>query len=93
MLEELNLIEIQIGLGKNSQNFEASTSLHIIEAPRSIEEGEENRDPNPEHIEAAIIDNADVSMQSIINENFDDNDMEKKEEVQLDQVQQDENNG
>lgn len=91
-IEELNLIEMQIGLGKNSQNFEASTSLHIIEAPRSIEEGEENRDPNPEHIEAPIIDNADVSMQVIISENFDDNDMEKKEEVQLDQVQQDENN-
>lgn len=84
---------MQIGLGKNSQNFEASTSLHIVEASRSIEEGEENRDPNPEHIEAAIIDNADVSMQSIINENFNDNDMEKKEEVQLNQVQPDENNG
>ncbi|KAL6422265.1 hypothetical protein ACFW04_010554 [Cataglyphis niger] len=93
LIEELNLIEMQIGLGKNSQNFEASTSLHIVEASRSIEEGEENRDPNPEHIEAAIIDNADVSMQSIINENFNDNDMEKKEEVQLNQVQPDENNG
>lgn len=93
LIEELNLIEMQIGLGKNSQNFEASTSLHIVEASRSIEEGEENRDPNPEHIEAAIIDNADVSMQSIINENFNDNDMEKKEEVQLNQVQPDETNG
>ncbi|XP_050463176.1 pinin [Cataglyphis hispanica] len=93
LIEELNLIEMQIGLGKNSQNFEASTSLHIVEASRSMEEGEENRDPNPEHIEAAIIDNADVSMQSIINENFNDNDMEKKEEVQLNQVQPDENNG
>lgn len=84
---------MQIGLGKNSQNFEASTSLHIVETSRSIEEGEENRDPNPELIEAAIIDNADVSIQSIINENFDDNDMEKKEEIQLNQVQSDENNG
>lgn len=93
LIEELNLIEMQIGLGKNSQNFEASTSLHIVETSRSIEEGEENRDPNPELIEAAIIDNADVSIQSIINENFDDNDMEKKEEIQLNQVQSDENNG
>lgn len=84
---------MQIGLGKNSQNFEPSTSLHIEEASRSIEEGEENRDPNPEHIEAEIIDTADASMQSIINENFDDNDMEKKEEVQLSQDQPDENNG
>lgn len=92
LVEELNLIEMQVGLSKNSQNFEASTSLHIVETSRSIEEGEENRDPNPEHIEAAI-DNPDVSMQSIINENFDDNDMEKKEEIQLNQVQPDENNG
>ncbi|XP_070156091.1 pinin [Polyergus mexicanus] len=92
LIEELNLIEMQIGLGKTSQNFEASTSLHIVETSRSIEEGEENRDPNPEHIEAAIIDNADVSMQSI-NENFNDNDMEKKEEVQLNKIQPDENNG
>lgn len=93
LIEELNVIEMQIGLGKNSQNFEASTSLHIVETSRSIEEGEENRDPNPELIETAIIDNADVSIQSIINENFDDNDMEKKEEIQLNQVQSDENNG
>ena len=97
LIEELDLIEIQIGLGKHSQNFEASSSLHTVEAPRLIEEGEENRDPNPEHnIEAAINDNADISMQSIINENFDnDNDhtVEKKEDVQLDQVQPDVNNG
>lgn len=92
LVEELNLIEVQIGLGKHSQNFEASSSLHTVEAPRLIEEGEENRDPNPEHnIEAAINDNTDISMQSII-ENFD-NTTEKKEEVQLDQVQPDVNDG
>ncbi|XP_012217379.1 pinin [Linepithema humile] len=92
--EELNLIEVQVGLSKQSQNFEASTSLHTVEAPRSIEEGEENRDPNPEHNEDIINNDVDVSMQSIINETFDDNqDVEKKEEVELDQVQPDENNG
>jgi len=94
LVEELNLIEIQIGLGKHSQNFEASSSLHTVEAPRLIEEGEENRDPNPEHnIEAAIDDNADISVQSIINESFDNDHVEKKEEVQLDQVQPSVNNG
>ncbi|XP_011635389.1 pinin, partial [Pogonomyrmex barbatus] len=96
LVEELNLIEIQIGLNKHSQNnFEESASLHTVEAPRSIEEGEENRDPNPEHnIETTINDNTDISMQSIINENFDDeHTTEKKEEIQLDQVQPDANNG
>lgn len=95
LVEELNLIEVQIGLGKHLQNFEGSSSLHTVEAPRLIEEGEENRDPNPEHdIEAAINDNVDISMQSIINENFDnDHTVEEKEEIQLDQIQSDVNNG
>lgn len=97
MVEELNLIEVQIGLSKHSQNFEASSSLHTVEAPRLLEEGEENRDPNPEHnIEAAINDsndNADISIESVINENFDNDHTEKKEEVQLDQVEHDVNNG
>ncbi|KAG5329648.1 PININ protein, partial [Acromyrmex charruanus] len=96
LIEELNLIEVQIGLNKHSQNFEASSSLHTVEAPRLLEEGEENRDPNPEHnIEAAINDsndNADISIESVIDENCDDH-TEKKEEVQLDQVQHDVNNG
>jgi len=96
LVEELNLIEIQIGLSKHSQNFEASSSLHTVEAPRLLEEGEENRDPNPEHnIEATINDNndnADISIESVINENCDDH-TEKKEEVQLDQIQHDVNNG
>lgn len=95
LVDELNLIEAQVGLGKHSQNLEGSAALNIVVAPRSIEDGEENRDPNPEHtVEAPISDNADVSMQSIINENFNnDHDVEKKEEIQLDQVQPDENNG
>jgi len=95
LVEELNLIEVQIG-SKHSQNFEASSSLHTIEAPRLIEEGEENRDPNPEHnIEVAISNsNVDISMQSLINENLDnDHTTKKKEEAQLDQVQSDVNNG
>ncbi|KAL0123338.1 hypothetical protein PUN28_005700 [Cardiocondyla obscurior] len=91
LIEELNLIEAQIGLNKHSQNFETSSTVHTIEAPRLIEEGEENRDPNPEHnIEAAINDDTainDISMQSVINENFDnDHNVEKKEDEQLDQV-------
>ncbi|TGZ51336.1 Pinin [Temnothorax longispinosus] len=95
LVEELNLIEVQIGLGKHSQNFEASSSLHTVEAAPLIQEGEENRDPNPEHnIETAINDNADISIQSIINENFDnDHTIEKKEEVQLEIVQPEVNNG
>lgn len=96
LIEELNLIEVQVGLGKHSQNFDGSASLNTIVPPRSLEDGEENRDPNPEHsIEATIDNNAAVStIQSIISETFDeDHDIEKKDEVQLDQVQQDENNG
>lgn len=94
MIEELSLIEVQTGLNKHSQNFEISSSLHT-ETPRLIEKGEENRDPNPEHNIGTIInDNADISMQTIISENFnDDHTVEKKEEVQLDQVQSDVNNG
>ncbi|KAH0951991.1 hypothetical protein HN011_005436 [Eciton burchellii] len=95
LVEELNLIEVQVGLSKHAQNFEGSASLHAVEAPRSVEEGEENRDPNPElNIEASINDNVDITMQSVIHENSDnDQDIKVKEEVQLDQVQLDENNG
>jgi len=95
LVEELNLIEVQVGLSKHAQNFEGSTSLHAVEAPRSVEEGEENRDPNPElNIETSINDNVDISIQSVIHENSDnDHDIKVKEEVQLDQVQLDENNG
>ncbi|XP_071580561.1 pinin isoform X1 [Temnothorax nylanderi] len=94
LVEELNLIEVQIGLGKHSQNFEASSSLHTVEAAPLIQEGEENRDPNPEHnIETAINDNADISMQSIINENFDNDHTVEKKEVQLEMVQPEVNNG
>ncbi|RLU18898.1 hypothetical protein DMN91_009256 [Ooceraea biroi] len=98
LVEELSLIEVQAGLGKHAQNFEGSAPLHTVEVPRSVEEGEENRDPNPElKIEISINDPVDdpVSMQSMINENSDnDHDVENKEEkVQLHQVQLDENNG
>lgn len=95
-VDELNFIELQIGLGKHPQNFEESTPLNTVEASHPIEEGEENRDPNPEHtVESTVeIDNATVSIQPIINENFDNNhDMEmKEEEIQFDQVPLDENN-
>lgn len=96
LIEELSLIEVQIGLGKHSQNFDGSVSVNTIAPSRSLEDGEENRDPNPEHsIEATIDNNTAVStMQSIISETFDDDhEMEKKDEVQFNQVQQDENNG
>ncbi|EFN77246.1 pinin [Harpegnathos saltator] len=96
LIEQLNLIEAQIGLGKHSQNFDGSASLNTVVPSRSLEDGEENRDPNPEHsIEATTDNNAAVStIQSIISETFDDDqDMEKKDEVQLDQVQQDKKNG
>lgn len=96
LIEELSLIEVQVGLGKHSQNFDGSASLNTVAPPRSLEDGEENRDPNPEHnIEATIDNDAAVStMQSIISETFnEDHDIEKKDEVQLDQIQQDENNG
>lgn len=95
LVEELNLIEVQIGLGKHSQNFDGSVSLNTVIPSRTLEEGEENRDPNPEHSIETTIDNnpATSAMQSIISETFDENhDMEKKDEVKLDQVQQDENN-
>lgn len=97
LIEELSLIEVQIGLGKHSQNFDGSVSVNTIAPSRSLEDGEENRDPNPEHsIDEATIDNntAVSTMQSIISETFDDDhEMEKKDEVQFNQVQQDENNG
>lgn len=96
LIEELGLIEVQVGLDKHSQNFDGSAPLNTVAPTRSLEDGEENRDPNPEHsIEATIDNNAAVStMQSIISETFnEDPDIEKKDEVQLDQVQQDENNG
>ncbi|XP_020299862.1 pinin [Pseudomyrmex gracilis] len=94
--KELKLIEAQIGLGKLSQNFEVSGPLHTAEAvPRSIEEGEENQDPNPENnTESAVNDDTDVPMQPMKKENFDDDHKtEETEDVKFHQVQSDENNG
>lgn len=93
--KELKLIEVQIGLGKLSQNFEVSGPLNTTEAPRLMEEGEENQDPNPENNTESVIvnDDTDVPMQSMKKENFDDHKTEETEDVHFHQVQSDENNG
>ncbi|XP_076662392.1 desmosome associated protein-like protein pinnin isoform X1 [Halictus rubicundus] len=96
LVEELELIEVQVGLGKHQQNFDGSTSLNAAaEVQQSAEEGEENRDPNPEkNSESEINETADVSVKSEKDENYDNNsnEVEKKEEVQVEEAK-DENNG
>lgn len=95
MLDELELIEVQVGIGKLQQNFDGTTTLNTsAEVQQSTEEGEENRDPNPEQApEPETIETVDVSVKSEKDENYDNsNDTEKKEEVQVDEAK-DENNG
>lgn len=96
LVEELELIEVQVGLGKHPQNFDGSTALPApAEVPQSAEEGEENRDPNPEKsLESVQNETEDVSVNSEKDENFDNvNDVENKDKVQVDDVEKDENNG
>ncbi|CAL7943085.1 unnamed protein product [Xylocopa violacea] len=95
LVEELELIEVQVGLGKHQQNFDGSATLNTAaEVQQSTEEGEENRDPNPEKsLEPETNETVDVSMTSEKDENYENtNDVEKKEEVQVDEAK-DENNG
>lgn len=95
LVEELELIEVQVGLGKHQQNFDGSASLAATtEVQQSTEEGEENRDPNPDNnLEVETNEVVDVSVKSEKDESCDNsNEIEKKEEVQVDEVI-DENNG
>ncbi|XP_017892082.1 pinin isoform X2 [Ceratina calcarata] len=95
LVEELELIEVQVGLGKHQQNFDGSTTLSATtEVPQPTEEGEENRDPNPEkNSEPESNETTDVPVKSEMDETLEGaNDLEKKEEVQVDEAK-DENNG
>lgn len=95
LVEELELIEVQVGLGKHQQNFDGSATLNVTaEVQQSVEEGEENRDPNPEKTSESETNEAiDVTVKPEKEENCDKSkEVEKKEEVQVDEVK-DENNG
>ncbi|XP_076183790.1 desmosome associated protein-like protein pinnin [Ptiloglossa arizonensis] len=95
LVEELELIEVQVGLGKHQQNFDGSATLNVTaEVQQSVEEGEENRDPNPEkNSESETNEAIDVTVKPEKEENCDKSkEVEKKEEVQVDEVK-DENNG
>ncbi|XP_053979126.1 pinin [Hylaeus anthracinus] len=96
LVEELELIEVQVGLGKHQQNFDGSASLNATaEVQQSVEEGEENCDPNPEKnsesetneepenisVKPEKVENCDISKE-----------VEKTEEVQVNEIK-DENNG
>lgn len=95
LVEELELIEVQVGLGKHQQSFDGSATLNTTtEVQQSTEEGEENRDPNPEQtVEPENIEEPAAPVKFEKDENYDNsNDVEVKEEVQVDEAK-DENNG
>ncbi|XP_029045564.1 pinin isoform X1 [Osmia bicornis bicornis] len=95
LVEELELIEVQVGLNKHQQSFDGSTTLNApIEVQQSTEEGEENRDPNPEqNIEPEITETVAPPVKFKKDENCDNtNDVEVKEETQVEEAK-DENNG
>lgn len=90
MVEELEKIEGQIGFGKNQQTFEIpSLSVTVDDEQRSLKDGEENRDPNPE------INNGELSQEVImasppkVNHNDHDvsimnnSDVQKEEEMEV----------
>lgn len=95
LLEELELIETQIGLGKQQQNFDGNTSLNAPEeVSQTAEEGEENRDPNPENnVETTKIEDLNVSIKMEKDEDVVENAVEINDEEQVDQIKKDENNG
>ncbi|XP_015190642.1 PREDICTED: pinin isoform X1 [Polistes dominula] len=95
LLEELELIETQIGLGKQQQNFDNNTVLAAPEeVSQTVEEGEENRDPNPDNnVEPTKIDDIDVSIKMEKDEDNVENAVEKDDDKQVDQIKKDENNG
>lgn len=95
LVEELELIEVQVGLNKHQQNFDESTSLNApTEVQQSTEEGEENRDPNPEqNIEPENTETVAPPVKFEKDENYDNsNDVEVKEETKVEEAK-DENNG
>ena len=95
LVEELELIEVQVGLNKHQQSFDGSTTLNApIEVQQSTEEGEENRDPNPEqNIEPETTETVAPPVKFEKDENCDNtNDVEVKEETQVEEAK-DENNG
>ncbi|XP_012149097.1 desmosome associated protein-like protein pinnin isoform X1 [Megachile rotundata] len=95
LVEELELIEVQVGLGKHQQSFDGSATINTTtEVQQSTEEGEENRDPNPEQtVELENNEEPAPPVKFEKNENCDNsNDIEVKEEVQVDEAK-DENNG
>lgn len=90
LVEELEKIEGQIGFGKNQQTFEIpSLSVTVDDEQRSLKDGEENRDPNPE------INNGELSQEVImasppkVNHNDHDvsimnnSDVQKEEEMEV----------
>lgn len=95
LLEELELIETQIGLGKQQQNFDGNASLNVPEeVSQTVEEGEENRDPNPENnVEMTKVEDLDVSIKTEKDGDVVENVVEKTDEKQVDQIKKDENNG
>ncbi|XP_034189661.1 desmosome associated protein-like protein pinnin isoform X1 [Osmia lignaria lignaria] len=95
LVEELELIEVQVGLNKHQQSFDGSTTLNApTEVQQSTEEGEENRDPNPEqNIEPEPTETVAPPVKFEKDENYDNtNDVEVKEETQVEEAK-DENNG
>ncbi|XP_066584263.1 pinin [Prorops nasuta] len=49
LLDELEVIEAQIGINKRQQNLDGNSSLNTSMETSQLPEGEENRDPNPEN--------------------------------------------
>lgn len=94
LLEELELIETQIGLGKQQQNFDGNASINVPEeVSQTAEEGEENRDPNPDNnVETTKVDDLDVSIKTEKDENVVEKVIEANDEKQVDQIKKDENN-
>lgn len=94
LLEELELIETQIGLGKQQQHFDGNASINVPEeVSQTPEEGEENRDPNPDNnVETTKVDDLDVSIKTEKDENVVEKVIETNDEKQVDQIKKDENN-
>lgn len=93
-------IEGQIGLGKHQQNFDIPQLLVTVDEQRSMKEGEENRDPNPEKNNGEMSKDEIVPSPNMNHDNVDMNnsDVQKEEEIdvqekEVEEDEDEENNG
>ncbi|XP_012280202.1 pinin [Orussus abietinus] len=99
LMEELEMIEIQMGYVRHQQNNDVTSTVDTIaETTESAAEGEENRDPNPEKNGEVTTNEANVANSQIVKVEPEQTAAVKADEVNdvefsEEQIREEENNG